>query len=332
MQTLSDYQKTCSDKVVAGVFDWLFEEDSGLMAALPVRDDVGINGEKYNVEIVYPTASWLAINDVIPEDTGSYVQRNAALYQLLGDADVSKFAIQTNTTQNQEALEITRKLRGFKSSWYDGMIYGQTTTSSGSKQPKGLLTLIAELESATTTDLDGAANQNSQVIANHATSGDLTLANLETAMDRVRLGCNALVMSRASRRKINALARAAGTPIGQDKDAFNHWIEVYNKAKIYIVDNVDNNIPDGAASILSIAAHNRSTTWASGYDNTVIFCLAMKDGGFSVIQNGGLTREPRFTAPNKDAWRYRFKWYCGFALFNKFAASVLINVVTAESS
>ena len=325
------YQYLDKDYIMKGVYDWLYKEDSGIMAAMPVVTVQG-NGVKYNVETTDPTGAWVDVGDVIPEDAGAFSQRSAAIYQLIGDVDVDKSVIDANSTQNPEMVEIKRKTRGMLRTWHKGMIYGQTTAASSSKQPKGLLRLLAEIESESTTDLDGV--NNTQVIANHATSTDLSLANLERLMDAVKLGTNGLIMSRVSRRKINALARAAGTPTQQEKDEFNHNIEVYNGAKIYINDHMDNNFADGSSSVLTIASHDRSTTYTSGADNTIILAMHMAEDGVCCIQtpNGAFHKEAPFTVPNKNAWRHRFVTYTGFACYNKFALAGLINVYTDASS
>lgn len=327
------YQYLDTDLVMKGVYDFLYKIDSGIAAAMPVMEVKG-NGVKYNVETTDPTAAWLDVGDVIPEDTGLFTQRSAAIYQFIGDADVDKFVIATNATQNPEMVEIKRKTRGMLRMWHAAMLYGQTTTGTSTKQPKGLLRLLAELESEAITDLDGVAN--TQVVANHATSGALTLANLERVMDQVKLGCDALIMSRQTRRKINSLARASGILMATEKDEFNHNIGVYNGAKIFINDHMDNNIQDadGGDYILTIASHARATTWASGHDNTIILAMHLSEDGVCCIQapGGALHKEKPFTVQNKNAWRHRFISYSGFACYNKFALAGLINIATDANS
>lgn len=325
------YQQLDKDYVMKDVYDWLFEEDSGILSAMPSVTVQG-NGIKYNVETTDPIGAWVDTGDVIPENAGTFTQRSAALYQLIGDIDVDKFVIATNSTQNPELVEIKRKTRALMRQWQEALIWGQTTTSTSTKQPKGLVRLLVELESESTTDLDGVVN--TQVVANHATSGALTLANVERVMDQVKLGCNAMIMSRIARRNINTLARSAGILMMTEKDAYNHNIEVYNGAKIYINDHMDNNVLDGSSSVVTIASHAHATTWASGYDNTIILAMRLaEDGVCQILAPGGsLHKEKPFTAPNKNAWRHRFVAYPGFACYNKFALAGLTNVVTGAAT
>uniref|UniRef100_A0A6M3KKR0 Putative capsid protein n=1 Tax=viral metagenome TaxID=1070528 RepID=A0A6M3KKR0_9ZZZZ len=326
------YQQLDTNYIMKDVYDWLYEEDSGILAAMPSVTVQG-NGIKYNVETTDPLGAWVDTGDVIPENAGTFTQRSAAIYQLIGDIDVDKFVIATNSTQNPELVEIKRKTRALMRQWQEALIWGQTTTSSSTKQPKGLVRLLVELESEATVDLDGVVN--SQVIANHATSGTITLDNLERTMDQVKLGCNAIVLSRVARRAINTLCRAAGILFQSEKDAFNHNIESYNGAKFYLNDHMDNNIPDNnGSSVLTIASHAHATTWASDYDNTMVLCMRLAEDGVCQIMapGGSLHKEKPFTPDNKNAWRHRFIAYPGFACYNKFALAGLTGVVTLSNT
>ena len=330
-KTLYDYLGT--DKIMKSVFDWLREIDSGLLDVVPVVT-VSDNGVKYNVATTDPSGSWIDVDDEIPEDTGTFTQRSAALYRFINDANVDKMRMDMSGTQNVAATEIKRVTAAMMRNLYAAMLWGQTTTSSGTKQPKGLVLLTAELQSEATVTLDGAGVNNTQVVANHATSGALTLAKIEEMMDQVKRGCNGLIMSRQTRRKVNALSNAAGTPVQQDKDSYGRNIEVYQGAKIYIMDAMDNNIPDSAASILTIASHDRSATWASGADNTIILGTHFAPDGVCMIQtpNGKFQKEAPFTHPKKDAYVHRFKWYGGFACFDKFSLAALTGIATDAAS
>ena len=325
MQTLIDYQKLDTDLIVKGVYDWLFEEDSGILQKVPQKQVQG-NGVKYNVETAYPGGAWTQPGDTIPEDTGTYTQRSAAVYEFIGDADVDKFVMATNSTQNPEAVEMERKIRGMVWNLHEAMIFGQTTTSSTTNQPKGLMLLLSELESESTTDLD--AGNNTQVVAGTATSGALTQAKIEETLDACKMGANALIMSRLARRKINALARASGTPMRVEQIGWGRFITVFNDVPIYINDHIPDNLPDGVSSVLTISTYAISTTRASGADNSIIFAAKLADNGFTMIHPpafGGLKHENLGTVQNKDAIRHRFKWYCGFACFNKFSLAGCIN-------
>jgi len=332
MLTKTVYQYLGNDVIIAGVYDWLFKEDSGLLGILP-RKTVRDNGVKYNVETTYPVATWTDVNDVIPESAGAFEQRSAALYNLIHDIDIDKSQIAKDKTQNKEAVEIMRQMRGFLNTWQNAFIFGQTSTSSSTKQCKGLLRLLAEIEGEDKTDLDGATDtggNNSQFVC----TGDntaLTLAAVEILADACKLGVDAYLMSRKARRYLNTLARSSGILMQVEKDAWEHNLQMFNGAKIYINDHLTNNFADASSSVLAIADHTQSTAdGTASYDNTIIFALNLSDDGVHIIQTGDIDKEPPFTVPNKDAWRHRVKWYNGLAVYNKFALAGLFCLPAAS--
>ncbi len=321
------YQYLGTDKIMRGIYDWLFENDSGLLQAITTVTVEG-NGVKYNVETVDPQLSWLEVGDDVPEIQHTFEQRSAALYRFAGDCFVDKMRMAMVPTT--EADEIKSATRALYRQWLNQVIYGQTTVLSSTKQIKGLFRLLAEIQSESTTTLDGAGVNNSQVIANNATEAALTLANLQRMMDQVKLGCNALFMSAQTQRKIDSLANAAGTPVVQKANVYNRNIKEYNGAKIYVLDALKNNLPDCSSSILTVSTYDTATTYADGANNAVIFGAHLGDDGLVMIQppGGEFKKEPPFTSQKKDAVVHRFKCYTGLACFNKFGLAALIGITS----
>ena len=321
------YQYLGTDHVMRPIYDWLFEGDSGLMDALS-KSVVTVegNGVKYNVETTDPVLSWLEVGDDVPEIEHAFEQRSAALYRFAGDAFVDKMRMAM--VPSTEASEIKSATRALYRQWLQKVAYGQTTVLSSTKQIKGLFRLLAEIESEATTDLD--AVNNSQVVANSATEAALTLSNLNRMMDQVKLGCNALIMSAQTQRKIDSLANAAGTPVLQKANEYNKNIKEYNGAKIYIVDALKNNLPDCSSSVLTISTYDTATTYADAANNAIIFGAHIGDDGLCMIQppNGEFKKEPPFTSQKKDAWVHRFKCYTGLACYNKFGLAGLVGITS----
>jgi len=325
------YEQLGNNKIMQGIYDWLYENDSGLLKALDTVTVEG-NGVKYNVETADPVLSWIDVEDDVPEIQHNFTQRSAALYRFAGDAFVDKMRMAMVPTT--EVTEIKSATRALYRQWAQNVVYGQTTVLSSTKQIKGLFRLLAEIQSEATTTLDGAGVNNSQVIANHATEAALTLANLQRMMDQVKLGCNALIMSAQTQRKIDSLANAAGTPVVQKANEYNRYIKEYNGAKIYILDALKNNLPDCSSSILTVSTYDTSTTWADGANNAIIFGAHLGDDGLVMIQppGGEFTKEPPFTSQKKDAWVHRFKCYTGLACYNKFGLAALIGITADAAS
>ena len=320
MLTLADYQKLDKDMIVQAIYDWIFQSDSGFLSKLAVREVKG-NGIKYDVKTARAAVSFQDPMDDIPETTPTFVQRSAALYVAIKDTLVSKFAVATNSTQNPEFVQIKSDIEDFTAAINNILVLGQTTTAGSTKQPKGMLKLISELESEATTDLD--AINNGQVIANSATSGALTLDKLDELIDAVN-GANFLMMSKMSRRKLNILARASGSILKVEQDGFGRFIQMYNDLPVYINTNIPNNLPDSIASVLTTATYDPSTTRAGGNDNSPIFCGRVGDeGAFCANQAIPLTQELVGTSQKKDAEIRRVKWYHGFAAYDKYSLAVL---------
>jgi hypothetical protein len=283
------------------------------------------NSYKYNVETTLAGTSWILPTDTVTESTDESEQRSTELKILIGDADVAKFAIKTNSTQNPEVITIEKKAKAISYEFEETFILGQTTTASTTNQFKGLLRMIAELESTSTTDFD--AVNNDQLLAMAADSGALTLDKLDELIDLIKPGNpDCLLMSRRARRRLNILARASGSALQQTQGQFGRFIDLYNGIPVLVSDFIGDNYPDGVASVLDIASYDPTTTRAAGDDNSVVFALKFGDTNVCGLQSGPLEHENLGTVQNKDAVRHRFKWYCGAAIFHKYAAAALINV------
>lgn len=325
MNTLTEYQYLSNDLVAIGIAETIVKE-SPVIARLPLLEVAG-NAYKYNRESALASAGFYADGEQWTEGTPSWVQCSDALAILGGDADVSKFAQQTlSNLQDQKAAIIELKAKAIAHEFERSFIYGKTTTTSDTDEFKGLLRFIAECESSTTTDLDSINND--QVIAAAADSGSLSLPLLDELIDCVRPGGpDALMMSRRSRRKVNALARtSSGSPLMWSQDEFGRFIQQYNGIPILINDFILDNFQNGSSSVLDISSYDYSKTRTTNYDNTVI--VAVKWGLKAVhgIHNGGIQREDVGTLEQKDASRTRIKWYCAAVLESVPAAAALIDV------
>ena len=333
MRNLAAYREHDRDFIQSGFIDWLLEKN-GLMARLFVKEVTG-NGVKYNIRTARGVASWTQPNETIVSSSGTTSQRSAAIYSLIGQADVDKFAQATNSTQDIALAEIKEKSDDFLWEWSERMIYGQNTTQSALNQPKGLFTLIEDLESEGQGDLDGAANQNSQVIAkgqtgitNHDDSIALTIDMMDYLADAVSLGVDCYVMSKRMRRKLTSLARAANNAnIEHDNDQLGFPVMSYGGTPIYIVEALEDSLPNGSGSVLTLSSYDIGTTRTGNNDNSAIFALNLSENGFVILQSQALRHEGPWTPDELDADRHRFVWYTGFGLMNKFGAAVLINVL-----
>ena len=325
MLTKVQYDYLKQDLVLSGVWDTIVKE-SPIIQRLPMKP---VNNDivKYNVELTMPTVSWLSVGDTISENTGTIEQRTTNIYTVIGDADTDKSMIDMNPLQNPEANDIVAKAKAMAHAFELCFIMGQTTTASSSKEFKGLMRMLAELESATTTDLDGI--NNSQVIAGHASSAALTMAMMDEFIDAIKPGKpDMLLMSRRIHRKLNALLRASGSGVVPIKlEEFGITVPSYDVIPIFESDWVPDNIQDGASSVLTIANYNQATARASGYDNSIIFALKIGEEDVTGLQAGNMKHERETFVENKNVIRNRFSWNVSAMCKKKFSLAALINVL-----
>ncbi len=335
MQTLTQYEYLDRDMIMKGVANWIVKE-SPILGILPQKSIQG-NSFKYNVSLTLPTTNWLTVGDQIVENTGTFEQRSTDIYTLIQDALTDKSAIALNSTQNPEAIDAELAAQALAHEWEDTFIHGQTTTSSTTKQFKGLMRILAEFESATTTDLDGATDpgtgNNTQVIAVNATSGALTMVYMDALIDQIKPGRpDLLLMSRRTRRKLNALQRASGATTGtggvlmRDKSDFGAFMDTYDGIPIHVSDFQLDNLPDGSSSGVTISTYDKSVTRASSFDNTIIWAMQFGDRKVQGLNAGQMTHERETFVEDYNAIKNRYIWYTGLMCASKFSLAALVNV------
>jgi hypothetical protein len=257
-----------------------------------------------NQEKTLPTIDFYNVGDTWAESTPTFEQKTASLKIMGGDADVDNFLKATRSNiQDLEAAVVELKAKALKDKFEETFIYGD---SSDNKQFDGLRKLID-----TTTASD-------QVIAMGTTGATLTLAKLDELIDAVKGGKpDLLLMSRRSRRKINALVRAAGGMIDTDRDNWGNFIQLWDGIPIGVNDWIlDTHVLSGGVE-----------TATTGGSCSTIYALQMGEGALCGLTSPGhLTVEPIGSLETKDASRTRIKWYCSLALFSSIKAAALIGV------
>ena len=222
-----------------------------------------------------------------------------------GDADVDNFLKSTRSNlQDLEAAVIDLKSKALKNKFEDTFIYGDTVVNA--KQFDGLKKLI------------NTATPGSQVIAAGTAGATLTLDLLDQLIDGVRGGRpDILLMSRRSRRKINALVRASGGMMETDRDRWGNFIELWDGIPIGVSDWVlDTHIVAGGVETATV-----------GGDCSTIYAMQLGEGALcGLTAPGHLTVERVGALETKDATRTRIKWYVSLALFSALKAAALIGV------
>ncbi len=302
--TLNEAAKLSNNMLLQGVVETIIK-DSPILQRLPFIEIVG-NGLTYNQEKTLPEIDFYDVGDTWAESTPTFEQITTTLKIMGGDADVDNFLKATRSNlQDLEAAIIELKTKALKNKFEETFIYGDSVTSS--KQFDGLRKLVD-----TTT-------ASAQVIAMGATGATLTLAKLDELIDAVKGGKpDMLLMSRRSRRKLNALVRTASSGMMvTERDNFGNFIQLW--------DGIPIGVNDWILDTHTLAGSVETDT-AGDTCSTIYACQFGEGALCGLTSPGHLQVEPVGSLESKDASRTRIKWYCSLALFSSVKTAALIGV------
>jgi len=300
---LSEAAKLSNDVMKQGVIETIMKDDP-LLSILPW---VEINGNAltYNRELTLPNAEWHAVNDDWTTSPAvTFAQKTATLAILGQNADVDNYVKQTRSNINDvESAIIELTAKAIKNELSDKLLYGNNTTN-----PNQFDGLIAQIVTGTAS---------AQLIAAGASGGAaITLDMVDQLIDAVMGGKpHLLLMSRRSRRKISALARAAGNNLEHDNAQFGFMVEYYGGIPIAVSDFVkDTHVVSGSVE----------TAFTGGASSTIYAFQLGEDALCGLTGTGGLQIIKIGEMETKDASRTRIKWYVSSALFSNIKAAALI--------
>ncbi len=301
--TLAEASKLSNDVLLQGVVETIVK-DSPILQELPFVEIVG-DGLTCNQEKTLPGIDFYDVGDTWAESAPTFEQKSAQLKIMGGDADVDNFLKTTRSNiQDLEAAVVELKAKALRDKFEETFIYGDATANP--KQYDGLRALI---DTGTAGD---------QVIAAGASGATLTLSMLDELIDAVKGGKpDIMLMSRRSRRKINALVRAAGSMMEADRDKWGNFVQFWDGIPIGVNDWIlDTHVVSGSVE-----------TATTGGNCSAIYVLQMGEGALCGLTSPGhLTVEPIGSLETKDATRTRIKWYVSLALFSSIKAAALIGV------
>ena len=301
--SLAEGAKLSNDMLLEGVVETIVK-DSAVLQYLPFIEIVG-NGLTYNQEKTLPNIDFYDVGDTWAESTPTFEQKTAQLKIMGGDADIDNFLKVTRSdVQDLEGAVVELKAKALKDKFEEIFIYGDSTASP--KQFDGLRNLI---------DTTAASDQ---VIAMGDTGATLTLSKLDELIDAVKGGKpDILLMSRRSRRKLNALVRASGGIMDTDRDNWGNFVQFWDGIPIGVNDWVLN------THTLSGSVETVTT----GGTCSTIYAMQFGEGGLCGLTSPGhLTVEPIGSLETKDATRTRIKWYVSLGLFSSVKTAALIGV------
>ena len=270
--TLTEAAKLSNDMLLQGVVETIIKE-SPILQRLPFIEIVG-NGLTYNQEKTLPSIDFYDVGDTWVESTPTFEQKTANLKIMGGDADVDNFIKSTRSNiQDLEAAVIELKAKALRDKFEETFIYGDATANP--EQFDGLRNLV---DTGTASD---------QVIAMGDTGATLTLNKLDELIDAVKGGkSDLLLMSRRSRRKINALIRAAGGMMETDRDKWGNFVQFWDGISIGVNDWIlDTHVVSGSVE-----------TATTGGTCSIIYAIQFGEGALLWLNQLG--------ASNRGAYRF----------------------------
>lgn len=283
----TEAEKLSRIELVRGVIEEVIDKED-LFAVLPFVRTEG-KAYMYHRENGVVEAAFLDPNDTIPEGAATFTEVVTKVRILAHDVDVDKFLAQTmDDTNDQVAIQLAAKAKGLARKYRKTLIVGNNTTNA--KEFDGLQVLVGAL----------GAGQN---ISAGTNGGALTLGMLDELLDAVPNGADVLMMRPGTIRAFRSLIRAAGgtQPVDLMLEDFGRPMLTHNGVPILENEFIAGDVAQGTAT-------NTCSIYALRLNET--------DGlhGLYAGPNAGMVVEAIGTVQNKDAWRYRVKWYAGLAL------------------
>lgn len=280
----AEANKLSAIQLERGVIEEIIDREE-LFALLPFMT---VNGKSYdyNRENTLSEGDFLDPYDTVNEGAATFTEVNTRLRIMAGDVDLDKFLTSTQSdTNSQLAIQIAQKSKAMTRMFKRALVNGNNAVNA--KSFDGLKVLVPA----------------GQTLVAGANGAAVTFSMLDELRDAVLLGADFFMMRLATWRAIKALLRGMG---GNTADTvmienFGHPVRAIDGMPVIINDFI---------GIDEVQGTNNNTTsiYAVKCDEVV---------GFHGIVGGeaaGLKVELIGTVQNKDATRYRLKWYVGTAL------------------
>lgn len=280
----AEAEKLSNNQLEAGVIEEIIDKED-LFAILPFMQVTG-KAYVYDRESTLSEATFLDPNEAVAEGAATFEEIVEKLRILAGDVDVDKFLATTmNDTNDQVAIQIGQKAKGLARKFRRTLAVGDNGTAA--KEFNGVKAL---------TDA-------SQMIEAGVNGNALTFTMLDELLDAVPNGADVLMMRSGTIRAVRNLLRASGglEPAHVMMENFGRPMLTHNGVPIIVNDFLPGDEVQGSATATSSIYAAR---------------LNEMDGLHGIYggQNAGIAIESIGTVQNKDAWRYRVKWYAALAL------------------
>lgn len=296
--TLTESAKLSQDTLQRGVIE-TFARSSAILELMPWMDIQG-NSYAYNTESELPGIAFRGVNEGYEESTGVVNQANERLYIAGGDSDVDRFITQTRSNiNNVRAIHDTMKVKSMAQK-----ITHQIFNGDSALDPNGFDGLKKRIQGA-------------QNILAGENGAQLTQDMLDELIDSVEGNPDALFVSKAMRRQMNALLRTS-PHYSDSADNFGNPVKTYYGVPVRTIGEGDEIL---GFNEVAGDSENTGSIYALKFGPEQ-YVSGLQRGGISVRDLGELNEKPAF--------RTRVEWYAGMAIFNAKAAARLSGILKAQ--
>jgi hypothetical protein len=281
---IDEADKLSQEDKARGVIEEIIDTES-LFALMPFQH-VSDKTFTYVREGTLSEGEFLDAYEAVPEGAATFDEVTTKLKVLAGDVDIDKFTASVQSSLNpQVAIQLAAKAKALGRKFKRTIVNGDSSVNAKSFDGVKKLTPAAQTLIAGT---NGAA---------------VSAEMLDELLDAVKLGADVLMMRRGTWRAIRAIMRSFGGNTGDmiQIPNFGKPVPAYDGIPVIINDFLTADEVMGSAN-----------------ETCSVYALRLNEAdGFHGIFGGpsaGIQFEEIGTIQNKDASRYRVKWYAGTAL------------------
>ena len=281
-----------------------------LLARLPFMNIAG-SGLFYSAEQELPSVGFRAVNEGYTQSYGVVDQRAEAVHLFGGDVDVDRSIVDLMGPEAR-ASQIEMKVRSMRLTLEATVINGDTSAN-----PRAFDGLSKRLQPGDAMAIDNSAGAG-------VAGAPLDFDRLDELIDSVNAygGSKVLVMSKAMRRQLNALARSTmgGGVYQTSTNSYGMTVHRYQDCDILTVDR--------DAQGVEVMGYDEAGGTSS------IYCCTFGDQGVTGLQGPfqgryGISVRDLGEVPDAPVFRTRVDWYVGFAVLQPRAAGRLFNITPA---
>jgi hypothetical protein len=274
-----------------------------LLARLPFMNIAG-SGLFYSAEQELPSVGFRAVNEGYTQSYGVVDQRAEAVHLFGGDVDVDRSIVDLMGPEAR-ASQIEMKIRSMR-----------LTLEATASNPRAFDGLSKRLPPGNPMAINNASGA--------IPGAPLNFDRLDELIDSVNAygGSKVLVMSKAMRRQLNALARASigGGVYQTSTNSYGMTVHRYQDCDILTVDR--------DAQGVEVMGYDEAGGTSS------IYCCTFGDQGVTGLQGPfqgryGISVRDLGEVPDAPVFRTRVDWYVGFAVLQPRAAGRLFNITPA---